>query len=206
MSIQAIDTEWLLWANGHHSPLMDSLMWQASQPLTWLPLYAILIVCLAIMYKGGKNLRSWLPFIGILLAFGAAAGLADFISSGILKPLFERPRPTHNEEIAGMLHIVNGYRGGAYGFPSSHAANTSAVALLFALFFGCESRRLSRPARVAGWSLTGLLILGYWLPNCWSRMYLGVHYPTDLLVGSLIGCLTALCAFILWRAILRKIN
>lgn len=202
MSIQAIDTEWLLWANGHHSPLMDSLMWQASQPLTWLPLYALLIGFLAYAYKGGKTLRSWLPFIAVLMAFAMAAGLADYITSGILKPLVERPRPTHNEALAEMLHIVRGYTGGHYGFPSSHAANTAAVSVLFALL---ASRKMPS-GRAEKWAdvLSVICIVGYLIPNCYSRMYLGVHYPLDILAGLLIGTLTAWLSFALFNFCLRK--
>lgn len=206
MNIQAVDTEWLLWVNGHHSPMTDNVMWQASQATTWLPLYVLLLVYLGYIYKGKETWKSWLPFISIVAAFGVAAGLADYISSGILKPLFERPRPSHNEAIASVLHIVNGYRGGAYGFPSSHAANTSAVVLLFALFFGYRSSLMSKNVCIAGRTLICFLALGYWLPNCYSRMYLGVHYPTDLVAGTLIGCLTAICAYLVWRRIFCKIK
>ena len=145
-------------------------MWAVSSPRTWLPLYLILIGLVAWRF------RSWKAALFIVLGFIVAVGLSDILCSGVLKPLVCRLRPTH-EPALDPLHLVNGYTGGRYGFCSSHAANTAAVATLFSLLWR---------NKIA----TAVLVLWVAL-NCYSRMYLGAHYPSDILVGLLIGVLLA---------------
>lgn len=172
-----IDTYILLWINGHHTEWLDQLMWWVSQSVTWIPLYIVLVGLIIYRY------RSWKIVMAILLAFALAVGLSDFISSGILKPLVERLRPTHEPSLAPFLHIVNGYKGGMYGFCSSHAANTLACALLFMFV---HKNKIT----------TSILIV--WVAiNSYSRIYLGVHYPTDIMAGWIIGCATAALAYAL---------
>ena len=170
-----IDADILLWINGHYTDWLDSVMWWISHPRTWLPLYVLLIGLVAARF------RSWKVALLIILGFIVAVGLSDFLCSGILKPLFCRLRPTH-EPALDPLHLVNGYTGGRYGFCSSHAANTMAVGLLFSLLYKNKYATL------------GLMI---WVAlNCYSRMYLGAHYPTDILTGLLVGSLWAV--FVWW--------
>jgi undecaprenyl-diphosphatase len=121
----------------------------------------------------------------MILAIGLAVGAADFIASGILKDLVARPRPTRVPELEGVLHLVNGYRSGQYGFVSSHAANTMACGILFSLIWRKKIATLGLMLWVAA--------------NCYSRMYLGVHYPTDILGGLIVGSLMALSAYALLR-------
>lgn len=120
--------------------------------------------------------RSWKVALFIILGFIVAVGLSDILCSGVLKPLVCRLRPSH-EPALDPLHLVDGYTGGSYGFCSSHAANTAAVATLFSLLYR---------NKIA----TAVLVLWVAL-NCYSRMYLGAHYPTDIMVGLLIGTLLA---------------
>lgn len=204
------DSELLLWINGHHTPFWDQVMWYASQSWTWIPLYLLMVFAIWKLTatlrpnspeKTSNNLHIYkftnfpheviVPLAGkeiILLVFiavaciGAAAGLSDYITSGILKKLICRPRPTHSE-LAGYLHLVNGYTGGKYGFPSSHAANTFAVATCFLMII----RNLTAVRLLYG-TMTILMVL-YVAVNCYSRMYLGVHYPLDILTGGAIGLL-----------------
>ena len=146
-------------------------MWYVSRSSTWIPLYVLLVGLIVLKY------RSWKTVLLILLGFGVAVGLADFTTSGIIKPLVCRLRPTHEPALEGMVHLVNGYTGGLYGFCSSHAANTMACGLLFSLLYKNK------------YATTGLMI---WVAlNCYSRMYLCVHYPGDILCGLLIGALLA---------------
>ena len=165
------DIDIVLWINGHHAEWADAFFWYVSRAKTWLPLYGLLIGLIAYRF------RSWRTVLLILIGFGVAVGLSDFLCSGVLKPLVCRLRPTHEPAI-DPLHLVNGYMGGRYGFCSSHAANTMAVALLFSLLY----RNKIATAGLMTWVAL----------NCYSRMYLGVHYPSDILCGLLIGSLLAI--------------
>ncbi len=167
----SLDADIVLWINGHHAAWADAFFWYVSRAKTWLPLYVLLVGLIAYRF------RSWRTVLLILIGFGVAVGLSDFVCSGILKPLVCRLRPTHEPAI-DPLHLVNGYMGGRYGFCSSHAANTMAVALLFSLLF----RNKIATAGLMTWVAL----------NCYSRMYLGVHYPSDILCGLLIGSLLAI--------------
>ena len=181
-----IDTEILLAINGWHAPWADTLMWIISAKATWIPLYVLLIGLLIWRYrKPAPTAAKWLQKVPVcvvlIVVIAAAIGLADFISSGILKELVARPRPTRVPELEGVLHLVNGYRSGRFGFVSSHAANTMACALLFSLIW--RNKRAT----------IGLML---WVAmNCYSRMYLGVHYPTDILGGLIVGSLVAVTAY-----------
>ena len=182
-----IDTEILLAINGWHSPWADSLMWIISAKATWIPLYLLLIGLLVWRYrKPAMTSVKWLQRVPVcvvmIVVIGLAVGAADFIASGILKDLIARPRPTRVPELEGVLHLVNGYRSGRYGFVSSHAANTMACALLFSLIWRNKIATIGLMLWVAA--------------NCYSRMYLGVHYPTDILGGLIVGSLVAVVAFL----------
>ena len=181
-----IDTEILLAINGWHAPWADKLMWIISAKATWIPLYVLLIGLLIWRYrKPAPTAVKWLQRVPacvvMIVVIALAVGAADFIASGILKDLVARPRPTRVAELEGVLHIVNGYRSGQYGFASSHAANTMACALLFSLIWRNKI------------ATCGLML---WVAaNCYSRMYLGVHYPTDILGGLIVGSLVAVVAY-----------
>ena len=181
-----IDTEVLLAINGWHAPWADTLMWIISARVTWIPLYLLLMGLLVWRFhKPVSTSIKWLQKVPacvvMIVMLGLAVGVADFIASGILKDLVARPRPTRVPELEGVLHLVNGYKSGTYGFVSSHAANTMALALLFSLIW-CN--------KIA---TIGLML---WVAaNCYSRMYLGVHYPTDILGGLIVGSLVAVLAY-----------
>lgn len=174
------DSDILLWINGHYSEWMDVLMWGISRSKTWIPLYVLLVGLIAWRF------RNWKAVLLILAGFGVAVGMSDWICSGVLKPLVCRLRPTH-EPALDPLHLVYGYIGGKYGFCSSHASNTMACGLLFSLLY--KNR----------YATVGLMT---WVAlNCYSRMYLGVHYPTDIIAGLLVGSVFALLVWqvLQWR-------
>ena len=181
-----IDTEILLAINGWHAPWADTLMWIISAKTTWIPLYLLLIGLLVWRYRQpAVSSMKWLQKVPacvvMIVVIAATVGLADFIASGILKGWVARPRPTRVPELEGVLHLVNGYRSGRYGFVSSHAANTMACALLFSLIWRNKI------------ATCGLML---WVAaNCYSRMYLGVHYPGDILGGLIVGSLVAMGAY-----------
>ena len=181
-----IDTELLLAINGCHSPWADTVMWIISAKATWIPLYLLLIGLLVWRYRRpAPTCVKWLTKVPVcvvmIVVIAVAVGLADFIASGILKEWVARPRPTRVPELEGVLHLVNGYKSGRYGFVSSHAANTMACALLFSLIWRNKI------------ATCGLML---WVAmNCYSRMYLGVHYPLDIIGGLLVGTLVALVAY-----------
>jgi len=174
-----IDQLWLLAINGAHAPWADSVFWWVSKSYVWFPLYALLI---GLLFKQ----FGWRKALIYTAALFIAVGLSDYISSGIIKHLVCRPRPTHDPAIMDIVHTVNGYFGGKYGFVSSHAANTMCVAMLFSLIWKQKNNH--------GWWL-----LLYVALNCYSRMYLGVHYPGDILGGLIVGALIAWGVYTLIR-------
>lgn len=170
-----IDQSWLLAINGAHCAWLDQVMWYISQAWVWIPLYAVLIGLL--IWKFG-----WKRGLVYTVALVVAVGLSDYVSSGLIKHWVCRPRPTHEPSLEGLVHIVNGYVGGQYGFVSSHAANTMSLAVLFSLIWNKINHQ-------------GLWLMLYVVVNCYSRMYLGVHYPGDILGGLLVGVLIALAVY-----------
>ena len=169
-----IDADILIWINGHHEAWLDEVMWRVSQTKVWIPVYVLLVGLIA------KKFRNWKAVLLILAGFGIAVGLSDFLCSGVLKPWVCRLRPTH-EPALDPLHLVYGYTGGRYGFCSSHAANTMAVGLLFSLLY--------KDTRATVSLMTWVALISY------SRMYLGVHYPTDIMAGLLVGALWSVLIF-----------
>lgn len=170
-----IDKQMLLLINSWHSTWADSVMWAVSQTTTWLPLYLVMVAVL--VYRFWNKPSKW-TCVCVLVCFGLAVLMADQLSAHLIKPLVCRPRPTHDPEIGIFIHTVNGYVGGAYGFVSSHAANTMAVAMLFSVL-------------IKKWYATMPLMIWVALV-AYSRMYLGVHFPLDILGGWVIGALVAL--------------
>lgn len=170
-----IDADILLWINGHSEEWLDEVMWTVSQTRTWIFLYVVLAGLIV------KKFRNWKVVLLLLAGFGVAVGLSDFICSGVLKPLVCRLRPTH-EPALDPLHLVYGYTGGRYGFCSSHAANTMAVGMLFSLLYKNNLATASLMAWVA--------LVSY------SRMYLGVHYPSDIICGLAVGVLWAALVYL----------
>lgn len=165
-----LDKEVLLALNGNHSLFWDGFMWTATKTLTWIP---VAIALLYVIFKNNKLQDA----VTILVSLALCVTLADQITSGFCKPFFARFRPTQDPEMMYLVHTVNGYRGGLYGFMSSHAANTFAVATFVTLL-------------VRNW-LMALATFSWAVIATYSRIYLGVHYPGDILCGAIVGILVA---------------
>jgi len=178
--ILAYDKELLLLINGAHNHVLDSVMLFISSKFGWLPLYIFIIY---VIYKDyGK--RTWL----VLISIAVTVLLADQVSVHLFKNVFQRLRPCYDEELAQLLHMVK-YCGGKYGFISSHATNSFAVALFSILIL------IKRHFWILPVMLTyGLLII-------YSRVYLGVHYPTDVLAGVIVGSVIGVLVYILFSYI-----
>lgn len=167
-----------LFLNGSENVYLDGVAMLATKAWIWIGLY---LTILFVVFRE-HDMRQ---FLGILLGLLLCVLVADQISSGIVKPLVARYRPTHSPEIAHLTDVVCGYRGGMYGFFSSHASNTMAIAVFLSLIF----RKKIITLTLIAWSLL----------NCWTRLYLGVHYCSDILVGLLFGCLTGSIVYLLYR-------
>ena len=176
--IKKIDTEIFLLLNGIHNSFFDGFLFAFGQKIVWVP---FILSVAYILIKYAKRNSFWLISALILCII-----LADQISSNIIKDTVQRLRPSRDPSLSALVHIVNGYAGGKYGFVSSHAANTFGFALLSSLLF----RRMIYTVTVFLWAA----VIAY------SRIYMGVHYPLDILGGIFVGIFAALlCYWILKR-------
>lgn len=172
-SVDLWDKELLLFLNGFHNSFFDGLMYMFSDKFVWIPMYC------AMLWPIIKNKRY--GAVTVIVCIALCVLFADQFASGICKPFFERFRPAHDPEIGQWVHTVAGGRGGKYGFISSHASNTFAVAVFTALLF--RNR------------LQAVIIFVWAVVNCYSRIYLGYHFPMDLFFGALAGVAVG---FICW--------
>jgi len=159
------DISFFLFLNDLYSPFWDQVMWWISAKYTWIPLYLFILGWIIVKKK-------WETLI-LLLIITLLITLSDQISVRFFKEVIIRLRPCHNPDLAGLVHIVNGKCGGQYGFISSHAANSFAIATFTLLLF--KNRTYS------------YLIVFWALIVSYSRIYLGVHYPGDILGGIILG-------------------
>lgn len=178
-SIIDADISLFLFLNGLHNALFDHFFWWVTQALTWMPLY-LLLFWLIIKTYGRRTLM-------IILFTCLCIAITDLIAFHAIKETVMRLRPGHNPDLEGQVHFVNGYKGGMYGFVSSHAANFFGIALFIGLLLKKRFRYM-------------LLLLPIWaFLISYSRIYLGVHYPGDILCGALLGIITGIVMYYLYR-------
>jgi len=163
---EKLDQQLFLFLNSFNSPFFDQVMHAISGRIIWIPLYLAILIYLGIKYKR--------KFFVILFFIILAATMADQLSV-LIKNLVQRPRPCYEPALDGMVHMFNNECGGQYSFVSSHATNSFNVALLSLLFF----RKRWFTISIVLWAT----VIGY------SRIYLGVHYPGDVICGSVLGAL-----------------
>lgn len=172
-----IDADALLAVNGLHDLFQDAFWWLVTAK--WSSALLVLALLWILLHQNRRHA------LLVLAMLALAVLVADQVSSGLIKHLVERLRPTHDPSLESMVHVINGYRGGLYGFVSSHAANFSAIAMLVSL--------------VMRHRLVTISMFGWALLQCYSRMYLGVHYPGDIIGGLAVGMLAGWLVWLLMR-------
>ncbi|MDQ1088925.1 phosphatase PAP2 family protein [Siphonobacter sp. SORGH_AS_1065] len=175
--LNELDTELFLALNGAHASWLDQAMFWISDRNFWFPFYALILLFLIWRYR--------IKAVGIILTCVLAILVGDQITSSILKPWAARPRPCHEPSIENMVHVV-WECGGMYGFASSHAANTFGFVTVLVLLIGKEYPWLK-------WLYVWAALVSY------SRIYVGAHYPGDVLVGGTVGILGAVLVSFLYR-------
>lgn len=170
--------------NGSDSTFLDNMMWILSRTSVWFLLY--LFVALFLFHKTLKRKAAL-----ILLFFVLTVVLCDQFSSGLLKPFFERLRPTHHPDFKDLVDIVHGHRGGGFSFISGHATNSFGFAVFLSVIF--------RNRWVTLVSLVWATIISY------SRIYLGVHFISDVVGGMLAGTLIALIMYVVFVSLQKKL-
>jgi len=181
-TLKSLDQQLFLFLNGKHNAFFDFIMFWASDRFIWIPFYAFLFFL--VIKSFGK--KTWI----ILLLIALMITMSDQVSSGLVKNAVHRLRPCHTPGIEEKVHLVNGVCGGSFGYFSSHASNTWALALFLIFIF---RRKLNKgnhsEKKVIGiYPLTPILIT-YASVVSYSRIYLGTHYPFDVFTGVVFGTL-----------------
>jgi len=178
--LNSLDHDFFSLINGSHSAFWDEFMYYVSNKFTWIPAYLFLLIAL---YRQIK----WPEIVPVLIVVPLLILLSDQLASGLIKPFVERPRPCHEAGFSLTVYTLNGKCGGPFGFVSSHASNFFAMATYFGMLFARKSYK---------WLLLFYLIallVGY------SRVYLGVHFPGDILGGAVIGIISGFISLFLLK-------
>lgn len=168
------DKALLRFLNGYHASWLDPVMLLLTETITWVPLFICLFY---LVFKDFKK-ESWIVLLGIVMTIL----LSDQITASFMKPYFARLRPSREPTLEGLIHIVQGYKGGQFGFASSHAANTFGLSTFFFFVFSAKRRWII-------WLFLWAALMSY------TRIYLGVHYPGDVLAGAAVGMICGWLGF-----------
>jgi len=175
--LEKTDQSLFLLINGWHSPFWDQVMWLVSTKWLWIPLYLFILGWLIKIFKR----RFWILLIFIILL----VVVTDQTSVHLFKDVFKRLRPCHNETLAPMVHLIKGHCGGMYSFVSSHATNMFGIAAFVTLLLRNRTFTIVMYLIVA--------LIGY------SRIYLGVHFPGDVVAGALVGTFLGWLIYLLFK-------
>ena len=184
--IQDMDMQVLSLFNGSDNIMLDQMVQILTSGLTWIPLYVMLFF---VVMRNNETMGQ------IALVVGSAIFcvlFADGLVDGIIKQLAERWRPSNDPTFKYMVQVVDDIRPKGYSFCSAHAANTMSLAVFFSLLI--RSKMLTITLVI--WSLI----------NCWTRLYLGVHYPSDILCGMIIGIIVGILVYLLYYKIYLRIS
>ena len=174
--LEQLDQQLFLFLNSANSPFWDKVMFFLSMKVVWAPLYLVILIYLGKKYK--RKFRIIILFVILAVALTDQTAL-------IIKYSFDRLRPCHEPSLQGLVHMVKGECGGKFGFVSSHAANSFNVALLSLMFIKKRWYSVS----IIFWAA----IVSY------SRIYLGVHYPGDVLFGAILGALIGWSVYMMYK-------
>ncbi len=186
ISLLDMDMSVLQFFNGGDNLLMDQIVWVLTSGFTWIPLY------LALFYIVIRNNETMSQIGLVVLSAFLCVFFADGTVDGIIKPLVARWRPSNDPVLKYTIHVVNNMRLKDFGFCSAHAANTMSLAVFFSLLIRSKLMTVT----MVVWSLV----------NCWTRLYLGVHYPSDILCGLMLGSVIGVLVYILYYKLYYKIS
>ena len=167
-SLLSADRSLFLALNHLNAPWLDQVMYWATNPLVWIPLFVFLLYLVIRTFR----IKTTTVILGVALMITVSDQLADLSKNNL-----KRMRPSHEPEIAASVHIVNEYRGGEFSFYSAHASNTFALAIFLMVLFRKRYRYL------------GVSMIMWACLMSYTRIYLGVHYPLDFICGAVAGCL-----------------
>ncbi|MCM1079360.1 MAG: phosphatase PAP2 family protein [Bacteroidales bacterium] len=185
-AITQTDLWWMPLMSGEHTLFFDELALTLTSGLTWIPLY------LTLFFVTVKNNETMMQILLVVLAAGTCILFADGMADGIVKPMAMRLRPLNDPDVRPLLDVVPGVADKNYSFFSAHAANTMSLCVFFALL-------------MRHWRLTAALVI-WSLTNCWTRIYLSMHYPSDIIVGLLWGAVSGACVYLGYRYFYFKVT
>lgn len=185
------DQQLLLALNGSDSVWLDQVMLYVTRTATWLPFMAALLIVVL-------RLRPWRELLTFVLFLALVILVCDQFASSLCKPLFSRYRPSHEPQLLGLVDLVQGRRGGLFGFISSHAANTFGAFMFVTLYL----RRIVLRRWLVIFSSSSVLLWA--CLSSYSRIYLGLHYPGDILFGALVGLLFGWLFFRLFSVVVTR--